>query len=301
MENVFGCHKNNVVDKSKNNPILLVTANENETDALLKCSSFLIQETKHSDDARDATIYNIGILGCYHVVHFELVQEGSVGSNASQLSIANAIDAFAPKAVILVGIAFGKRNEKDENPSQEIGDVLISTQVADYLSGKVKNGELESDAPRPEAGSNLVSAFKYFSRSWEHIIDGRKARREFGLVLSGDMVVDDEDFKSALFKMFSRAIGGEMEGRGAYAACFNKQVREWIIVKGICDWADGTKGKNKQENQKKAAEAAASLVEHVFSKEIALEQLYKTNKARYPENQEDQGDDINFLNQEKGR
>lgn len=298
MRNVFECHENSVVVKSKKNPILLVTANENETDALLKCNSFLIQETRHSDDARDATIYNIGTLGCYSVVHFELVQEGSVGSNASQLAIANAIDAFAPKAVILVGVAFGKRNENDENPSQEIGDVLISTQVADYLSGKVKDGELQSDAPRPEAGSNLVAAFKYFSRTWKHDIDGRKADREFGLILSGDMVVDDEDFKRALFKMFSRAIGGEMEGRGAYAACDNKQVREWIIVKGICDWADGTKGRNKQENQVKAAESAVSLVEHVFLQEIALEQLYRTNKDRYPENQED---DINFPNQVKGR
>lgn len=298
MGNGFDCHENNVVAESKINPILLVTANENETDALLKCNSFLIQETKHSDDARDVTIYNIGILGCYHVVHFELVQEGSVGSNASQLSIANAIDAFSPKAVILVGVAFGKRNEMDKNPSQEIGDVLISTQVADYLSGKVKNGELQSDAPRPEAGSNLVSSFKFFSRTWEHIIDGRKAGREFGLILSGDMVVDDNAFKSELFKMFSRAIGGEMEGRGAYAACSNKQIKEWIIVKGICDWADGTKGKNKQENQVKAAESAVSLVEHVFSKKIALEQLYKTNKYRFPENLEE---DENFQNQVKGR
>ena len=135
MGNGFDCNENNVVAKSKTNPILLVTANENETNALLNCNSFSIRETKHSDDARDATIYNIGILGCYHVVHFELAQKGSVGSNASQLSIANAIDAFSPKAVILVGVAFGKRNERDENPSQEIGDVLISTQVADYLSG----------------------------------------------------------------------------------------------------------------------------------------------------------------------
>ena len=293
MGELFDCYENRVVVKSKENPILLVTANENETDALLNCKSFLIKKPRHSDDSRDATIYNIGTLGCYSVVHFELVQEGSVGSNASQLAIANAIDAFSPKAVVLVGVAFGKRNENDENPSQEIGDVLISTQVADYLSGKVKNGELQSDAPRPEAGSNLVSAFKYFSRTWEHDIDGRKANREFGLILSGDMVVDDKDFKRALFKMFSRAIGGEMEGRGAYAACNNKQVHEWIIVKGICDWADGTKGKNKQENQVKAAESATSLVEHVFSQEIALEQLYKD---RYPEDQEN----INFLNKVKG-
>jgi nucleoside phosphorylase len=34
---------------------------------------------------------------------------------------------------------------------------------------------------------------------------------------------------------------------------------DWIVIKAICDWADGTKGKNKAQRQKKAAKNAAAF------------------------------------------
>lgn len=258
---------------------LLVTANKNETNALLNDSHFKYN-TQRSNDPNDTAFYNIGTYGYYNVIHFELNSQGSVGSDSSQLAIVSAINSFHPDAVILVGIAFGKEFH-DSNSSQQIGDVLISDTVADYESGKVKNGEILSDGFIAESGRQLQSVFKFYAKTWNHIVKGRKANCEFGMLLSGDKVVDDRDFKEKLIKSYPRAIGGEMEGRGAYSACRNRNINEWIIVKSICDWADGTKSKDKQQNQIIASQSAVSLLNHVFTNSKSFE---KIQKVKYTQN-----------------
>ena len=253
--------------------ILIITANENETNALLNDQNFSYKENQRSDISYDSSFYNIGKYGYYNVVHLELNTQGSVGSNASQLSIATAIDAFHPKAVILVGIAFGKDFSDDKYKSQKIGDVLISKSVVDYECGKVKDQKLQSDGFNVESGRELFSVFKKYSQSWKYKIKNEQVRCEFGQILSGDKVVDDKEFKKALLQCYPRAIGGEMEGRGAYSACRSRDIYEWIIIKSICDWADGTKAKNKNENQIIASKSAVSLLNHVFTNKDSLKKI----------------------------
>lgn len=172
----------------------------------------------------------------------------------------------------LIGIAFGKDNEDIPDPRQHIGDVLISKMVADYESEKIKDGLSQSDGFISESGRHLISVFQHYSRSWNYYIKDRKVEVIMGLLLSGDKVVDDKEFKSKLFSSFPRAIGGEMEGRGAYSACRRKGIEEWIIVKSICDWGINKAG-NKTENQIAAAESAVSLLKYIFSKPEAFDKL----------------------------
>jgi nucleoside phosphorylase len=69
-----------------------------------------------------------------------------------------------------------------------------------------------------------------------------------------------------------------MEGIGLYAAAQNAKV-DWILVKAICDWADGNKSgektvvsgnrtgrkiNTKNRDQKKAADNAAQFTMHVL-------------------------------------
>jgi len=253
---------------------LLVTANQNETEALLNDKMFKYV-VKRSEDANDTAYYNVGEYGSYKVVHFQLNQQGSVGSDSSQLAIASAINSYHPDAVILLGIAFGKGFYDDPNRSQNIGDVLISSSVIDYESGKVKKGKIQPDGLNVESGRQLLSAFRHYSRTWNHKINGKKAKCEIGSILSGDKVVDDLNFKKKLINMYPRAIGGEMEGRGAYSACKNRGVEEWIVIKSICDWADGTKSTQKQKNQEVAAKSTVSLLHYVFSDPKAFNKIPK--------------------------
>lgn len=106
--------------------------------------------------------------------------------------------------------------------------------------------------------------------------DGHPCKKVDGTILTGEKLVDDLDFKTYLFEMHSYAIGGEMEASGVYAAA-SKRNLEWIIVKAVCDWADGTKGDGHQEV---AAEAAASLVAHTLGRANMIANLEPPRPSR---------------------
>ena len=62
---------------------------------------------------------------------------------------------------------------------------------------------------------------------------------------------------------------GEMEGAGVYAASYLKGI-DWIVVKAISDWGDGTKNTvrpgalDPKAAQKLAARNAADFLVHVL-------------------------------------
>ena len=257
---------------------LLVTANEHETNAVLNSGMFNYKEER-AKDPDDTLYYHVGEFGRFSVVHFELPDQGSVGSDASALSINAAIKEFSPDAVILIGIAFGKENPNpgEESLIQPIGTVLISEKVADYESGKMKNGTILPDGAIPEAGRQLLAEFRHASNIWTR---NPSNKVEFGLLLSGDKVVDDPAFKASLWEKYPRAIGGEMEGRGAYAVCRRTGISEWIIIKAVCDYGDGYKGDNKEERQIKASSAAVSLLEQLFNDPDASGQMKKKKSIK---------------------
>jgi nucleoside phosphorylase len=92
-----------------------------------------------------------------------------------------------------------------------------------------------------------------------------------GLVLSGDKLVDNQDFRDRLLEMEPDAIGGEMEGAGVYVASQSAKI-EWLLIKAVCDWADGNKATNKNELQTQAAKAAADFTVQVL----------RTNSESFP-------------------
>lgn len=158
----------------------------------------------------------------------------------------------------MVGIAFGIDSSK-----QLIGDVLVSSQLMLYEPQRVGNKDEKTiRIPRGDkahASPRLLRYFRNAELSW----DESKCKVRFGLILSGDKLVDNIEFRQQLCDLNPEAIGGEMEGSGLYVACHDKGI-DWILVKSICDWADGNKYENKDNQQKLAAENAASFVLHVL-------------------------------------
>ena len=67
------------------------------------------------------------------------------------------------------------------------------------------------------------------------------------------------DYRDQLLAVEREAVGGEMKGAGLYVSSHEHKV-DWIVIKAICDWADGHKSKNKTARQKKAAGTAAQFV-----------------------------------------
>jgi nucleoside phosphorylase len=236
--------------------ILLVVATDVEKAAVLARFSSVSQEFF------GPSTYYRGTFAGRHTVLTQC-EKGSVGRDSATLTINDAIKAVHPRAVIMVGIAFGANRKK-----QKIGDVLVSESVYPYEPERI--GENESVPRGTDVPSGLVlsNRFRELRAGWS--VDDAKVH--FGRVLSGEKLVDNPEFRARLLKMKPDAIGGEMEGAGLCAAAARNGV-EWILVKAICDWADGTKHKR---YQKMAAGHAVSFVEHVLSVPGVLDELAAT-------------------------
>src|SRR5438270_1472869 len=107
---------------------------------------------------------------------------------------------------------------------------------------------------RPQASARLLDRFR------ASIFDWTGPKVHFGLLLSGEKLVNNKSFRDKLLRIEPEAIGGEMEGTGGYSAAYRNQV-DWILIKAICDWADGNK---KDIHQKQAAENAVRFIIHVL-------------------------------------
>jgi nucleoside phosphorylase len=66
-----------------------------------------------------------------------------------------------------------------------------------------------------------------------------------GVLLSGDKLVDNIDYRDQLLDFEKEAIGGEMEGAGVYVAN-NEHKFDWIVIKAIVTGARGKKQRTRQ-------------------------------------------------------
>jgi nucleoside phosphorylase len=237
---------------SNANSVLLVTVNTIETKAVLDAVKKYGMQYGTQHDG-NLTYYDLGKLGG---VRLFLVRSGmgSVGPDAAAVTISEAIARLKPSAIVATGIAFGVDRRK-----QEIGEILISEQMSLYepqRASTTPDGKLQRipRGDRVHASPRLLNRFKDGEIHWRN---GPKLT--FGLILSGDMLVDNLDERNALIQREPEAIGGEMEAAGLYSAAGREKV-DWIVVKAICDWADGKKAKNKESNQERAAKNAAEFL-----------------------------------------
>ena len=180
---------------------------------------------------------------------------GSDSPGGASTTIRDALREVNPKAIIMVGIAFGMDELK-----QPIGHVLVSHQLLTYELSRVGTDK-ESGAPTITPRGDRVTASPMLLdrlRAAELDFNGSV---EFGLLLSGQKLIDNLDLRAQLLSQHPEAKGGEMEGAGLYSAAGKT---DWIVVKAVCDYADGNKAVDKAEKQKTAAEAAASFVLHTL-------------------------------------
>jgi nucleoside phosphorylase len=238
--------------------ILIVTVTEVESRAVMKVFREATGKDSKPEPIGDRIYLDLGEVNGSRVF-MALSGMGTGGIGGSQEGVRKGIEALSPSAVIMVGIAFGINEQK-----QAIGDVLVSEQLMLYDLQRVGTGEeggleiiLRGD--RPHASPWLINRLQVAKLSW----DESKANARFGLILSGDKLVDNIDFRRQLLKFEPQAIGGEMEGGGLYVACQNSKV-DWILVKAICDWADGQKAKDKDARQQLAAHNAAAFMLHAL-------------------------------------
>lgn len=236
--------------------VLIITATDVETDAVLREFHKELGQPFTRRFIGDKTYFYLSNISGAHAF---LVQSemGAGGPSGSLLTTAESIQALRPAAIIMVGIAFGVDRQK-----QRIGDILVARQLLAYELQRVGAGA-SSNVPHLARGNRPQTSPRLLDRFRGGAVDWKGARVHFGLVLSGDKLVDQQEFRDQLRKLEPEAIGGEMEGAGLYAVAERRKV-DWILVKAVCDYADGNKDQDKARRQRTAARNAIRFVIHVL-------------------------------------
>jgi nucleoside phosphorylase len=248
--------------------LVIMTATEVERDAVLRRLGPLPPRRKIVTGFVGPETYFVGRFGEFNVVVTKC-RMGSAGPGSATLAADQAQRIWRPRAIIMVGIAFGKDPTK-----QRYADVLVASEIIFYEPQRVGANEIVQRGIIPPSNPTLLNRFDNVV-GWDFARpDGIRATCRLGPILSGEKLVDDPGFKVSLFRTFPQAIGGEMEGAGLCAAAIRSSV-PWILVKAICDWGDGKKHK---KHQPLAAAAAVSLVHHVLLQKGVLHGLGKPDQ-----------------------
>ncbi len=260
--------------------VVIMTATPVEFDAVLRLTEPWPRRQKMLRAHVDAETYFLGRFGSFKAVVTKC-QMGSLQAGSSTLAAEQAQRVCRPRAIIMIGIAFGRDAEK-----QQIADVLVASEIIAYESQRVGE-EIVYRGSIPPSNPTLLNRFENV-HGWEFSReDGSQCKVIRGPVLSGEKLIDEPEFKQALFDQFPQAVGGEMEGVGLCAAAQRCGV-PWILVKSICDWADGNKHK---EFQPLAAAASASLVQHVLTPASVLNGLEKPGVREHAATATSRGDE----------
>ncbi|MEV3901756.1 hypothetical protein AB0K11_05475 [Mycobacterium sp. NPDC050551] len=180
---------------------------------------------------------------------------GSGGPGGSGLTARDAVEDVNAGALISIGVAFAM----DEK--QPIGQVLISERLATYELSKIGTAE-SGQKIVVNRGSEAYGATRLLSRFRDSRLEDIGIEVKTGLILSGEKLLDNREFRDELKSRYPEAIGGEMEGSGILSTGSRENV-EWLVVKAVCDYAHN-KGKDKDERQQVAAKACARAVLHVL-------------------------------------
>ncbi|CAN5800179.1 hypothetical protein BH11BAC3_BH11BAC3_12220 [soil metagenome] len=244
---------------------LIVTATEIESNELLDNLNPLPNEKAIIQIAIENQTYYLGVLGIYGVVMVQSAM-GAVGRSSSLITTSAAINYWNPKAIIMVGIAFGIDLKK-----QNIGDVIVSSHIIPYENSRVGKTIIYR-SELPPASSLLVNRVRQI-RNWKFLLPVKKyAKLYLGPILTGEKLIDSKQFLTDLRTAFPNAVGGEMESAGIYAASDQKKI-DWLIIKGICDFADGKKHLNKDANQKTAIKSAINFTTKLLESKFGFADL----------------------------
>jgi WD40 repeat protein/nucleoside phosphorylase/uncharacterized protein YjbI with pentapeptide repeats len=232
--------------------VVLLTCNDFEFQAVRE--TFASGSQPRTYRSGGIAVDDLEVHGNLRVLHHHCGQ----GNRASQRATADIERAFEPLAVIAVGIAFGVKSGE-----HELGDVLVSTFVCDYEFGRVSSdGSRSLRTGGQSASKRLVDALRHTDLCQRNGPNKERwPKVRLGGLLSGEKLVDNIKYREELKALSARGdiLGGEMESVGICTALEGRPV-DWVVVKGISDWADGNKNRDKATRQLTAARNAAVVV-----------------------------------------
>jgi nucleoside phosphorylase len=248
-----GRFKERVTSVTTKTKVLIMVASDVEHRAVRDAVTAASGSTARAWHLEHHTAFRLGTVSAAEVL---LVQsgQGSLGPGASTLTAQSVADQIRPDYLVLTGIGYGLMPDE-----QEIGDVMVSTQIRVMDHKEVADPPVPGDppvefsrGPRPDASVTLVN------RALAAAMDGWDGSRIIpGPMLALNTRVSSQDLHEHLRAAEPDAVGGDMESSGIYAAGAKGRV-DWIVIKGISDW-----GGHGGAAREVAARSAARFVVHL--------------------------------------
>ncbi|MEV6343678.1 hypothetical protein [Actinoplanes sp. NPDC051851] len=254
--------ENNIARMAAEPTVAILVVNEIERDAVVEAfcsrSPGLVPKTvslgKHA----------VHLLGSFGGARIVLAQseQATIGAGAMPRTADNLINKVKPTFVVLTGVCYGLKSREIDGGTQEIGDIVVSTQMhaADHRKvTTLADGSRHEigRGPRPEPASGLLSHARALTR-------GRPKPPEvhFGPVLSSNTLLNNREERERLCAHHEEAVGGEMELAGLHAVAAEAKC-DWILIKGISDWGVQKADGDQPLAARNAAEFVADLIAQI--------------------------------------
>jgi nucleoside phosphorylase len=241
--------------------VLILVVNDIEWDSVVAAAAEHTNgSAPRTDRVGEHAVFRLPRIGSAEVI-LSRSQQGSGGARGMAFTARSLLDALKPDWVILTGICYGLKSRELDGGDQEIGDLVVSTQLLPVDHRKVTVGPdgARRDilrAPRPEASISLRSHAEVLTRTWT----GPAVHR--GIVVSMDTLLDNQEERDRLKQLAEEAVGGEMELAGVYDAAVATKT-DWLMVKGISDWGVGKNGDHQRRAARNAADFVVRLIEQI--------------------------------------
>jgi len=177
-------------------------------------------------------------------------------------AVGDAIRHWRPKYIVLVGIAGGLAKA-----GVNVGDVLISEQIADYELQKLTTDQAHIRWSVHRASPRLLAAAKQIQpEDWRPLVresrpGAGQSQSHAGPICTGDKVIAN-GLLDHYRDVWTKLIGVEMEAGGVASAAFQAaSTPGFFMVRGVSDLADAEKDKAETSSWRAyACDVAAAYV-----------------------------------------
>ncbi|KAL9979405.1 hypothetical protein ACROYT_G017064 [Oculina patagonica] len=187
--------------------------------------------------------------------------KGSAVPGGSLTVVKNAVKVLKPKSVFSVGACSGLNRVKIKS-----GDVVVSS-------------KLITPTHKTPASRDIGTLIRHAADGWKAPLSNPDAM-EVRVHCDGAVLSSPEVISEDLIQQYPEAIAVDTEGEGVFAAAHDLKT-EWVVVKGIKDYADGSQPSS-DEWRRFASVMAASVVANILSDPVVFEEWSNYNQEASP-------------------
>lgn len=265
---------NNDEDEERRDCVVIICALPEELSNAEEAFKIQKNSSKRDKEKEYGFRYSQGV---YQKFDIFLIRAPGKGMVAAATITASAVAAFHPKLVAMTGICAGRFGKT------KLGDLIIAKQTFDYEAGKIEKEQRRFRPDPVQLSKGIKTAIEYMHFPKQELLnriphtkkgqaEGLELNIHFKHLASGSSVLCNPKVFEDLTQLQDEVYGVDMEAFGiAYAADYLNT--EWIVIKGIQDYANEEKSKVEDKYRECAAYSSALLLQCLLDSEDFLNSI----------------------------